>query len=356
MGLLAFIILLPTVVFVHELGHFIFARITGVKVEAFSIGFGRALCTWTDKYGTNWKLSMIPLGGYVKMFGQSDLPETADKRAEYFKKLTKEEKKQNFEFKNRFQKSLIVGAGPAFNFLFGFLIFAMLFFFIGRPNFSPVISSVVDSSPAHTAGLLTGDKILFINDIKIEKTSDIAPLIENSKGEKLNIQILRDQLFMKIPVTPKQENGKYYLGIAHGEVIQGYDKEGFIKSISLASSQVSGIVSMTFKSLSEMLTGSRSSKELGGLLSIAKIGGEALSNGAYSFLYMIALISISLGLFNLFPIPVLDGGYLLIYLIESITRREISEKIKEKMFFIGFVFIVFLLLLANINDILRLFK
>ena len=356
MGLLAFIILLPVIVFVHEFGHFLFARINGVKVESFSIGFGWTLFSWTDKYKTVWKVSAIPLGGYVKMLGQSDTPESAEEKNKKIKLLSPKERSESFEFKKRYQKAAIVAAGPLFNFIFGFLVFFMLFLFIGVPKTTSVIIDIQKDSPAYIAGFQKEDSIISIDGIQVNHPSGISEVINSSNGKKLKFEVARDGKVVEIFATAKKTNDKYLLGISYGSRFNEYKKLGFIDSITNAYSEISYIVSQTTKSLFEILTGSRSSKELGGMISIAKVSGDALSAGFYSFMYLIALLSISLGLFNLFPIPVLDGGYLFIYLIEGILGHDLSDKIKEKMFFIGFMFIIFLLLLSNINDIIRMFE
>lgn len=356
MALLAFIILLPIIVFVHEFGHFLFARINKVKVEAFSIGFGAPIKIWKDKYGTEWKICTVPLGGYVKMLGQSDTPETSEQKAEGIKKLTKEEKKQSFEFKKRYQKASIVAAGPLFNFIFGFFVFWGLFFFKGIPNTPATVMDVLKDSPAYTSGIKSGDTIIKVNNHKIENPYEIGEIIQDLKGSPVNIEVMRENKVIPFSITPKKEGERYLIGINYSARFDGYKKQGFISSFKKAYFEMSSIVSKTMKSLGEILTGSRSSKELGGIISIAKVSGDALANGLTSFIYLMAFLSISLGLFNLFPIPVLDGGYLFIYLIEGIIRRDLPEKVKEVMFFIGFMFIIFLLLLSNINDVIRIFE
>lgn len=355
-AIIAFVILLPIIVFVHEFGHFLFARINGVKVEAFAIGFGKKLFGWRDSHGTDWKVCIIPLGGYVKMVGQSDTPESAEKRAEDRKKMTEKEMAQSFEFKKRYQKASIVAAGPLFNFIFGMIVFFGLFFFAGIPDSSVVVHSVVSESAAQKAGVKDGDKILSLDGVKVEKAKNIASIMKKADGSVIEMKVLRDGEVVDLKIEPTKDNNVYKLGIMYSAVYSNFKKVGFVGAMKASYDDTASIVSETLKGLGQMIIGQRSSKELGGMISIAQISGEALKNGLYSFLYLMALISISLGLFNLFPIPVLDGGYLFIYIIEGIIRRDLSEKIKEKLFFIGFVFIIFLLLLSNVNDILRLFK
>ena len=355
-ALIAFIILLPIIVFVHELGHFLLARLNGVKVEAFAIGFGKKIVGWRDSYGTEWKICIIPLGGYVKMVGQSDTPESAKQKAEKIKKMSAKEKSESFEFKKRYQKASIVVAGPLFNFIFGMIVFFGLFFFVGVPDSSVVVHSVIAESAAEKAGMKDGDKILKMDNVSIVRPADISKVMGKADGSVIKMEVLRDDKVVKLSLKPQDDNGVYKLGIMYSSVFSNYKKVGFGGAVKESYDTTASIVGDTLKGLGQMIVGKRSSKELGGMISIAQVSGAALKNGLYSFLYLMSLISISLGLFNLFPIPVLDGGYLFIYIIEGIIRRDLSEEVKEKMFFVGFMFIIFLLLLSNVNDILRLFK
>ena len=355
-GLIAFIILLPIIVFVHEFGHFLFARINGVRVESFSIGFGPSLFSWTDKHKTVWKISAIPLGGYVKMLGQSDTPETAKERALKAKKLTAKDRAESFEFKKNYQKASIVFAGPFFNFVFAFFVFFSLFFFKGISDSSFIIVDVAKDSPAYTSGIKTDDMIIAINSIDIKNGRDISNLISKSKGKKIIVKVKRGEKFLSFFVAPEKKDKSYFLGISYVAKFKDYKPVGFIESIVKSYQTISTIVGDTLKSIGEIIVGSRSSKELGGMIAIAQISGSAFSAGFYTFLYLMAIISTSLGLFNLFPIPVLDGGYLFIYIIEGIIRREIPEKVKQIIFSIGFLFIIFLLILSNLNDILRIIE
>lgn len=355
-GIIAFIILLPIIVFVHEFGHFLFARINGVRVESFSIGFGPSLFSWKDKHNTVWKISAIPLGGYVKMLGQSDTPESAEEKAKKIKKMSQKDKSESFEFKKRYQKASIVFAGPFFNFLFSFFVFFALYLFIGVPQTSSVVMDTVKDSPAYVAGIRAGDTIISIDDVVIENPRNISKILSNSNGKKLSVKVKRDNKDLILSLTPERKNNTYFMGVSYASRFENYKAIGFIEAIEKSYSSISTIVCDTLKSLGEIISGNRSSRELGGMISIAKVSGDALSAGAYAFFYLMAFISVSLGLFNLFPIPVLDGGYLFIYIIEGIIRREIPEKLKEIIFFMGFLFIVFLLILSNLNDVLRIIK
>jgi regulator of sigma E protease len=354
MSLVAFIILLPLVVFVHELGHFVLARANGVRVDAFSIGFGKVLFKWRDRHGTEWRISLVPLGGYVKMFGQNDMPEKAEKKIAFMKRLKPAERKAHFEFKTRLQRAAIIVAGPAANYLFAFLVFAALFVFVGVPRTPAVVSQALPDSPAVEAGIMAGDVIREIGGRRIVNARDISRVMGASDGSPLAVVVQRDGRDMALELTPKQEGGKYVLGISYSMRLEDYQRSSFAGAVSAALAEIWSITRDTTVSLGEMIAGRRSSRDLGGLISIAQVSGRALEGGAYSFLYLVAFISVSLGLFNLFPIPMLDGGYLLMYGIEALLRRDLPEKFKERMFMAGFALVIALLLLSNFNDIARL--
>ncbi|MDR1476721.1 MAG: M50 family metallopeptidase [Rickettsiales bacterium] len=354
MSLVAFIILLPLVVFVHELGHFVLARANGVRVDAFSIGFGPVLFKWRDRRGTEWRVSLVPLGGYVKMFGQNDVPESAEKKAALIKKLKPAERKVHFEFKTRLRRASIIAAGPAANYLFAFLVFAALFVSVGIPRTPAVVGQALPDSPALAAGIRAGDVILEIAGSRIEKPRDIPRVMGASDGSPLDVVVRRDGCDMAFELSPKSENGRYVLGISYSMILEDYQRRSFAGALASALAEIWSITRDTTVSLGEMIAGRRSSRDLGGLISIAQVSGRALEGGAYSFLYLVAFISVSLGLFNLFPIPMLDGGYLLMYGIEALLRRPLADKFKERMFMAGFAVVVALLLLSNFNDIARL--
>jgi regulator of sigma E protease len=354
MGFLAFIILLPLVVFVHELGHFALARLNGVRVDAFSIGFGKVLFRWRDSRGTEWRISMIPLGGYVKMFGQSDMPEKAVKKIAFMKGLKPAERRRHFEFKTRIQRASIIAAGPVMNYIFGFVVFFAIFAAVGVPRTPAVVSQVLSDSPALAAGIMAGDVLESIGGGRIAKSRDISRLMGASDGSPVEVVVRRDGRALALELRPKKDGSRYVLGVAYAMRLEDYQRPGALGAIAAAASEVWSITADTTRSLGEILTGRRSSKDLGGIISIAQISGHALAGGLYTFLYMIALISVSLGLFNFFPIPMLDGGYLFIYAIEAIIRRDIPERVKERMFVVGFALVMALLLLSNFNDVMRL--
>ncbi len=354
MTAIAFVILLSLIVFVHELGHFLFARLYGVKVIRFSIGIGKPIFKTYDKYGTEWCVAAFPLGGYVSMLGQSDMPESETERQEKRNKLTKKEKLESYEFKNRFQKIMIAFAGPLFNFIFAFVVFMGLFLFRGAPNkTATIIKNFAPNTKIASVGIKVGDEIISVNN----ETSSLnfSRILAMSKGNDVMVKIKRDGKLLSFKVKPVKQNDMYILGVMLESKVLSYTKLGFWNSAAASYDSIKGIVVSTSKALSQMITGKRSSKELGGVISIAKISKSAFDNGIYSYLFIMAVISVSLGLFNVFPIPMLDGGYILLYLIESVIRRDIPEKIQVIAFKIGFGFIVFLMILSNVNDLLRLF-
>ncbi len=356
MTVIAFIILLSIIVFVHELGHFFMARYYGVKVLRFSIGIGKPVFSTYDKYGTQWCVSALPLGGYVTMLGQSDLPESQQKIAEKRNKLTKKEKLESYEFKNRFQKIMIAFAGPLFNFIFAFIVFTCLFLFRGSPNKTVVtIKDFLPKAPIITSGVKIGDEIVSVNNILVSNPVELKDILDKTKGNELLLTVKRSDEILSFRVQPLKKENRYILGVMLESKVLSYEKLGFVNSVTAAYESIKGIVTSTTKGLGQMITGKRSSKELGGVISIAKVSKSAFDNGFYSYLFIMAVISVSLGLFNIFPIPMLDGGYILIYLIESVIRKNIPDKVQAVIFKTGFAFIIFLMILSNVNDLLRLF-
>jgi regulator of sigma E protease len=354
MSFLAFVILLPLVVFVHEFGHFILARANGVRVDAFSIGFGPVLFKWRDRHGTEWRISLVPLGGYVKMFGQNDMPESAEKKTAFIKRLSPAERKLHFEFKSKWRRASIIFAGPAMNYIFAILLFFALFASVGVPRAPAVVSEVLPASPALAAGIRAGDVLVSIGGGKISKARDISRVMGAADGSPIDVVVERDGRNVALRLAPKLDGRRYVLGVAYAAKLEDYERKGVLGAFAAAADEVALITSDTARALAEIISGRRSSRDLGGIISIAEISGKALAGGLYSFLYLVALISVSLGFFNLFPIPMLDGGYLLVYAIEAALRRDLSEKTKERMFMAGFALVAGLLLLSNLNDVLRL--
>lgn len=359
-----FLILLGILVFVHEFGHFIVARKLGVAVSAFSIGFGKELWSRTDKKGTVWKLSAIPLGGYCQFLGDAD--ESSSTSEVDLSKYSKEEQKHLFITQSPVKKLAIAIAGPLFNYLFAFLVFFGLFFAFGNYSLPPIVSDVIKDSPAERAGIMINDKILEINGIKINDWSDISKEISiSADAPHLKIERGTEIIELTVPVetmdyafdeTEKPVKRKM-IGIK-GEAKRFQivkDNFNFTKSFVDAAKEVYSVTDMTLRGVGQMLTGERSGEDVGGIIRIAEMSGDiSKSRSFWDFLSFMALLSINLGLINLFPIPLLDGGHVVIYLLEIVSGRQLNTKVKDYLFKIGLGFILFLMVFATWNDITHL--
>ena len=359
-----FLLLLGVLVFVHEFGHFIVARLFKVKVSAFSIGFGKTLISKTDKRGTEWKVSAIPLGGYCQFLGDADASSSTSDVD--LSKYSEEEQKQLFVTQNPFKKLAICVAGPLFNYLFAFLVFFGLFFFIGSYDIPPVVSGVLENSPAEKAGILPNDVVIEINGKKVELWDDIhqeASLSINSvnlkvdrAGKILEFNIPLEDIDYAYDDTEKPIKRKM-IGIK-GEAKRfkiTKDNYDFTKAVKKSAEEIYDVTIMTLRGVGQMITGKRSSEEVGGIIRIAEMSGDiSKARGFLDFISFMALLSINLGLINLFPIPLLDGGHVIIYLLEIVSRRELNTKFKDFLFKIGLGFILFLMVFATWNDIKHL--
>jgi regulator of sigma E protease len=347
---IAFIIVIGVLVFIHEFGHFIAARLCGVGVEVFSLGFGPKILK--KKYGrTLYCVSAIPLGGYVKMVGEE--PGTT---------IDPENIKSSFTHKTLLQKSIVVAAGPVFNFFLAIFIFYVLYQFAGIYLGQPIVGKVVEGGAAITAGVKSGDKIVQINKNEIESFEDISSIIRASQGEKLDIVVERDKELIKIVLTPvlspsKNEFGeeiqKYVIGIVGiGEPF--HKRLNPFQAISRSVTDTYGLVKLTILSVVKMVTGSVSADNLGGPIMIAQMAGEQAKAGIMNFVWFIALLSVNLGIINLFPIPVLDGGHLMFFGIEAVTGKPVNDKLREKLIQFGAAILVALMVFVFYNDIIRM--
>lgn len=440
----AFILVLSILVFVHEWGHYIVARMCGVHVESFSIGFGKELFGVTDKRGTRWKFSAIPLGGYVKMFGDTD-PASArhingveEGKGEQARPLTEAEKKVAFFAQPVAQRAAIVVAGPAINFIFAIFILAGLYIFSGQPVTPPVASAVMGGSAAHEAGFLPHDEILAIDGVDIKRFEDIRREVLVGLDTERRFTIRREGEIVEISAAPERLTDEDRFGFKHQRGLLGlispgnaieidhikgvegqsydspdalrqalvarmgttfrinldrgpevdeiiirplrdfneglYDSEsdtysllnisdrdaeilvkfGVAGGVVEAARETMTIISSTLKALGQMVTGTRSATELGGIIRIGAIAGDMAQSGFIALITFTALLSINLGLINLFPIPMLDGGHLFFYLIEAVKGSPISEQIQEYAFRLGLAILVGIMLFANLNDIMQL--
>lgn len=359
-----FIILLSILVFVHEFGHFIIARLLGVQVNAFSIGFGKELWGKMDKHGTYWKISAVPLGGYCQFLGDGDASSSSTQGLE---DLTEQEKKHAFAFQNPFKKLAIVLAGPGFNYLFAILIYFVLFASYGKFSIPPVIAEIIDGGAAQSAGLLEGDRFLNINGHEVKEWTDVSKEVLLAPNHRVSLDVLREDKTLHFDIDlvkmDKEQIGKvkekqYMLGVKSLSAVEfTHEKLSVGRAFIESCTQVWDVTAMTLRGVGQMITGKRGGEDVGGIIRIAEMSGDITKNETLiDFVIFLALLSINLGLINLFPIPVLDGGHVVIFLIEIITGREMKEKFKEYLFKAGFLILLALMIYATWNDLVHLFK
>jgi regulator of sigma E protease len=346
----AFVVVLGVLVFVHELGHYLAARWRGVRVEAFSIGFGQALASWTDSHGTVWKLAWLPLGGYVKLHGQERPQDVAeDVRARWIPGET-------FHDKSVLSRAIVVAAGPIANFVLAMVLFAGLFIALGTPITLPVVGAVLPDSAASRAGLMVNDRIVSISGQPIHTFEDLQHAITVHPAEKLAMTVQRDGTERQISVTTdSRESGGHQVGLlgVRGGAVE-YQHVSVPAAIWGGVTQTWTITSETFSGLAQMISGSRGTDELGGPLRIAQLSGQVAQLGIASLISFIAVLSVNLGLINLFPIPILDGGHLLFYFAEALRGRPLPQRAQEYGFRAGLAFLACLFVFATWNDLTHL--
>ncbi len=361
--LVPFLFVLTVVVFFHELGHFLVARWCGIRVLTFSIGFGPEIIGFYDRYGTRWKISAVPLGGYVKFFGDENAASVPDHEAAAA--MTEEEKAVSFVHKPVGPRSAVVVAGPIANFILAIVIFAVVFMTIGKQTTSARVDSVQPASAAQTAGFKPGDLVLAINGEKIDSFADMQRIVSVSAGELLNIEVDRGGVRVTLKATPEFRELKDNFGNRHRLGVLGISRSmapGDIKTKKMGPLQavVAGVqetwfvVDRTLSYLGGVFVGREAADQLGGPIRIAQVSGQVASAGFVALMHLTAVLSVSIGLLNLFPIPLLDGGHLLFYAIEAIRGRPLSERAQEVGFRIGLAIVVMLMIFATFNDILHL--
>ena len=360
--LASFGFVLGVLVFVHEYGHYWVARKCGVKIDSFSVGFGPEIFGRYDKDGTRWKLCLLPLGGYVKMHGDSD---PASMPTEEVTKMTEDERKQAFFHKSVWQRIAIIVAGPFANFLFAILVLTVMYMTVGQPHTLAMVDEVTPGSAAEAAGIIKGDIIRQVDNEKIDRFESLQNIIRMNSGNPVVLQIDRGKEKLSINLTPKTEEvddgfgGKTkigLLGIKRAPVVEGSQiyHNPFI-AVYKASAETFTMASNTLKAIGQLITGHRNTKELGGPVKIAHLAGETAQYGFYSLFNLIVLLSVNLGLINLFPVPVLDGGHLVFYLVEAIRGKPVSIKAQEYSFRVGLALVICLMIFATWNDVVNLF-
>ena len=359
--ILPFIVLIIVVVFIHEFGHYYFAKRYGVGITDFSIGFGKEIFGWNDKSGTRWKICMIPLGGYVKFFGDRNVFSQADQE-KIINKYSKEDQEKLFVLKPLYQRALIVAAGPLANFLLAIIIFFSIYTFVGKDFTPAVINEVQNDSPAMVAGLKNNDIIVSIDGNKVKSIMEVSKFIMMSTDEFVDFTVSRSNQNLSYKVKPDIVAGEDNLGNKINKRMVGiklgaYNNEinhvklGPAKAIYYAIGEVYYVSASSLKYLGSMLKGTGDSSQLGGPIRIAKITGQVAEFGILPFLSMMAYISISLGLINLFPIPMLDGGHLMFYGFEKILGHPLSQKVQEGFFRIGMFLLLSLMFFTTFNDL-----
>jgi regulator of sigma E protease len=359
--LIPFLILITIVVFIHEYGHYYFAKKYGVGITDFSIGFGREIFGWNDKSGTRWKICWIPLGGYVKFFGDRNVFSQSEQQ-ELIDQYNDEDKKKLFILKPLYQRAIIVAAGPLANFLLAILIFIMINLFIGKDMTPAIIEEVQKDSPAFVSGLKKNDKILSIDDKKVESILEVSTFINISTSEQIEFKILRNDQELSVLIKPNLVDGtdslgnpakKRMIGIKLFVLENEFNRQplGPSKAIYYSLKEVWFVTTTSLKYIGKIITGSGDSSQLGGPVKIAKITGQVAERGIVPFLSIMAYISISLGIINLFPIPMLDGGHLMFYLFEKILGKPLSQKTQENFFRIGLFLLFSLMFFVTFNDL-----
>jgi len=358
--LLPFLFVLTVVVFFHELGHFLVARWCGVKVKAFSIGFGREIYGFDDRYGTRWRFAWIPLGGYVKFLDDENSASAPSKSA--LQQLSAEERAGAFQTKSLAARAAIVAAGPIANFLLAIVIFALTFMFVGKHVTAPRVDELVPDGVAIAAGFKTGDVILSIDGRQIEAFDEMQRIVSASPDRELTIEVARAGRIETLKVTParREVSDRFgnklrvgMIGIKRNATPQEWEYKRFgpLESIVLGVRETYFIISRTLSYLSDVIMGREAADQLGGPIRIAEVSGQVASIGFLPLLSLTAVLSVSIGLINLFPIPLLDGGHLLFYLIEAVRRKPLSERTQEIGFRIGLAVVLMLMMFATWNDL-----
>jgi len=353
--IVSFLLVIGPLIFVHEMGHYLVGRWCGIHADTFSIGFGREIAGWTDRRGTRWKIGWLPLGGYVKFAGDMD---AAGQPSDDWLSLPPEERARTFQAKPVWQRFVVVAAGPATNFLFAILIFMGIFAAVGQQKSVPVVGDVTAGMPAEKAGIRAGDRILTIDGRPMESFEDIGRYVSIRPDQPMDVAVQRGDSSFRLMIR----------SVSH-EISDDFNNKARIGMFGIGSSQpivqpvplaeLPGLaVRQTWEitesiavTLKQLLAGQRSVKELGGPLKVAQISGQRATLGWLSILSLMALISINLGFINLLPVPMLDGGHLLFYVIEGVRRQPLKPQSQEWAFKAGLAALLMLMLMVTLNDL-----
>lgn len=365
-----FLVVLTVLVFVHEMGHYLAARKCGIRVEVFSVGFGREIFGWTDKAGTRWKLSAIPFGGYVKMFGEMQTHRDAPPERENGAQAPADDRSgiatgapDAFDSKSLGQRAFVVFAGPLANFLFAIVILAGMFMTVGQPFTPSDIGTVIPNSAAERAGFQPGDVITGIDGTRVERFEQVIRTVQLRPGETLVFQVQRGDREISLTAVPdvldqkdrfgnQQRIGR--LGISRAGTDMKLIKHDPLTAVWRATTETYVLTGSIFSALGQIIRGTRSTKELGGPIRIAEMSGNVWQAGLISVLMFATILSINLGLINLFPVPMLDGGHLLFYAIEALRGRPLGLRAQEYGLRIGIAMVMALMVFATWNDLVQL--
>lgn len=354
---LAFLIVIGPLVFVHELGHYFVARWFGVKADTFSIGFGRELFGWTDRRGTRWKVGWLPLGGYVRFAGDMN---PASQPSREWLSLPAEEREKTFQAKAVWKRFLIVAAGPVTNFLFAILVLMGIFAAVGYPTIPAVVATVEQGSPAQKVGIKPGDRIIGIGDKDVGDFDDLRDYVILRPGEIAEVRLLRgpEEMRLQIPIAAKIEKDDFgnsarigRLGVAPDMTTVSLQPVPFPRLPGLAISKTVDTLEAIVLTTKQLIVGQRSVKELGGPLKMAQVSGQQASLGWLPLFWLMAMISINLGFINLLPIPLLDGGHLVFYAIEGLRRKPLKPEAQEWAFRAGLAALLMLMIFVTLNDL-----
>jgi regulator of sigma E protease len=358
-----FLFVLSLVVFFHELGHFLIARRCGVRILVFSIGFGPELIGFNDRHGTRWKIAAVPLGGYVKFFGDESAASTPD--GSRLATMDATEKAQSFVFQPVAKRAAIVVAGPIANFVLAVVIFAGIFMLYGRQTMSARVDAVQPNSAAAAAGFQPGDLVVAINRRAVDSFEDMQRIVSESAGETLEITVQRDGAQRLLKATPTLTEEKDVFGNVHRLGMLGIKRStapGDLKfqpvsppqAVWMGAQEAWFVIDRTLSYIGGVVVGREAANQLGGPIRIAQMSGQVATIGFVALIHLAAVLSVSIGLLNLFPIPLLDGGHLLFYAIEAMRGRPLSERAQEVGFRIGLAIVLMLMIFATFNDIVHL--
>jgi regulator of sigma E protease len=363
--LIPFLFVLTIVVFFHELGHFLVARWCGVRVLVFSVGFGPELIGFTDRHGTRWKIAAIPLGGYVKFLGDENAASVPDRAA--IEAMSTQQRRESFAQKGVAARAAIVAAGPLANFLLAIVIFAAIFTFYGKQSTSARVDAVQPGSAAAAAGFMPGDLVVAIDGRKIETFSDMQRLVSMSAGQPLTIAVDRNGRRVELRAVPALKEIKDNFGNTHRIGVLGISRSTAPDDLKLERADpltavVMGVgetwflIERTMAYIGDVVIGRQDADQIGGPIRIAQVSGQVASAGLVALIHLAAVLSVSIGLLNLFPVPLLDGGHLLFYIFEALRGRPLSERTQEIGFRIGLVLVGALMIFATRNDIMHLIR